>query len=82
MKAMLCESFPFIYLNAPTAGGIMWESLLWLFVSVAFLRLPENHTLATAAWAVTACSFHGDRQMIMGCGTPSNPLYDPDVCRR
>ena len=48
----------------------------------AFLRLPENHTLATAAWAVTACSFHGDRQMIMGCGIPLNPLYDPDVCRR
>lgn len=56
--------------------------VLFVYWYTVFLRLCEYHTLATTAWAVALCCFHGDRLIIMGCGTPSSPLYGPDVHQR
>lgn len=63
--------------------GSMWETVCCLFIGLPwFLRLPDYHTLAAAVWVATVCSFQGDRLIIMGCGTPSSPLYGPDVRQR
>lgn len=63
--------------------GSMWETVCCLFIGLPwFLGLPDYHTLAAAVWVATVCSFQGDRLIIMGCGTPSSPLYGPDVRQR